>query len=57
VILLAGRAQAGRRETSAIGVESAYPVARTPAEVRAALADPVGPLADLAHRVARTWSR
>jgi glycerate kinase len=57
VIVLAGQVLVGRREMSAIGVESAYPVARTPAEVRAALADPVTTLADRAQRVARTWSR
>lgn len=57
VIVLAGQVQLGRRELSTIGVESAYPVARTPEEVRAALDDPVGTLADRAQRVARTWSR
>jgi glycerate kinase len=57
VIVLAGQVQVGRRELAAIGVEAAYPVARTPGEVRAALTDPVGTLADSAERVARTWSR
>jgi glycerate kinase len=57
VIVLAGQVQVGRRELAAIGVESAYPVARTPVEVRAALTDPVGTLADSAERVARIWSR
>lgn len=57
VIVVAGQVRVGHREMSAIGVESAYPVARTPAEVRAALADPVRTLADRAQRVARTWSR
>lgn len=57
VIVLAGQVQITRRELAAIGVESAYPVARTPAQVRAALADPVGTLADRAKRVARVWSR
>ncbi|HET9655966.1 MAG TPA: glycerate kinase [Kineosporiaceae bacterium] len=57
VIVLAGQVVVGRRELSSIGVESAYPVARTPPEVRASLADPAGTLADRAQRVARTWSR
>jgi glycerate kinase len=57
VIVVAGQVQVGRRELSALGVESAYPVARTPAELRAALADPAGTLAARAHRVARIWSR
>jgi glycerate kinase len=56
VIVLAGQVQVGRREMSAMGIESAYPVARTPAELRDALADPVGTLAQRAARVARTWS-
>jgi glycerate kinase len=57
VVVIAGQVQVGRREALAIGVESAYPVARNPQEVDAALADPVGTLADRAERVARTWSR
>jgi glycerate kinase len=56
VIVVAGQVRVGRREMAAIGVESAYPVARTPAEVAAAFADPIGTLADRAQRVARTWS-
>ncbi|HEX2804711.1 MAG TPA: glycerate kinase [Kineosporiaceae bacterium] len=57
VVVIAGQVQVGRREALAIGVESAYPVARTPQEVDAAIADPAGTLADRAERVARTWSR
>jgi glycerate kinase len=57
VVVIAGQVQVGRREALAIGVESAYPVARTPQEVEAAMADPAGTLADRAERVARTWSR
>jgi glycerate kinase len=57
VVVIAGQVEVGRRESLAIGVESAYPVARTPQEVAAALADPAGTLADRAERVARTWSR
>jgi glycerate 2-kinase len=57
VVVVAGQVEVGRREALSIGVESAYPVARTPQEVRAALADPRATLADRAARVARTWSR
>jgi glycerate kinase len=57
VIVVAGQVQVGRREMAAIGVKSAYPVARTPAEIRAALADPAGALSERAQRVARAWSR
>jgi glycerate kinase len=56
VVVVAGQVEVGRREALAAGVESAYPVARTPAELRAALADPAGTLAARAERVARTWS-
>jgi glycerate kinase len=47
VVVVAGQVLVGRREAQSIGIESAYPVARTPAEVDAARAE----------RVARTWSR
>jgi glycerate 2-kinase len=57
VVVIAGQVQVGRRESLAIGVESAYPVAETPEQVAAALADPVGTLAARAARVAGTWSR
>ncbi|HEY6796961.1 MAG TPA: glycerate kinase [Kineosporiaceae bacterium] len=57
VVVVAGQVEVGRREALAIGVESAYPVARTPGEVTMALADPYRSLADRAARVARTWSR
>lgn len=57
VVVVAGQVQVGRRELAAIGVESAHPVARTPAEVRAAHADPAGTLADRVRRVARSRSR
>lgn len=55
-VAVAGQVQVGRRELLSVGVESAYPVARTPQEVQASLADPAGRLADRAERVARTWS-
>ena len=53
---LAGRVLAGSREMRALGVESAYSVVELVGEERA-FADPAGALADLAERVARTWSR
>jgi len=56
VVVIAGQVLVGRREALAAGVETAYPVARTPAEVTRALADPYGTLAGRAERVARTWS-
>jgi glycerate kinase len=55
-IVIAGQVDVGRREALAIGVESAYPVATTPDEVAAALADPVSGLVERAARAARTWS-
>ncbi|MDQ1288458.1 MAG: glycerate 2-kinase [Actinomycetota bacterium] len=57
VVVIAGQVMVGRREALEIGVESVYPVARTPAEVEEALADPVATLTARAERVARTWSR
>jgi glycerate kinase len=55
-VAIAGQVLVGRRELLSVGVESAYPVARTPAEVEQSLADPAGRLAARAERVARTWS-
>ncbi|HEU4568451.1 MAG TPA: glycerate kinase [Marmoricola sp.] len=55
-IVLAGRVQIGARETRAIGVESAYSLTELVGEERA-LQQPREALADLAARVARTWSR
>jgi len=56
VIVLAGQVEVGRREAQAVGIEAAYPVATSPQEVAASLADPAGALASLAQRIARTWS-
>lgn len=54
-IVLAGRVDVGAREMRAMGVEAAYGVTdRISAE--ASFADPARHLADLAQRVARTWS-
>jgi glycerate kinase len=54
-IVLAGQVGLGSRETRALGVESAYSIVDLVGEQRA-LGDPAGALADLAERVARTWS-
>jgi glycerate 2-kinase len=56
-IVLAGQVKAGRREMSAVGVESAYSVAESAGSARAALEHPAEQLTRLAERVARTWSR
>ena len=55
-IALAGQVLVGSREMRTLGVESAYSLVELVGEERA-LADPAGALADLAERVARTWSR
>lgn len=55
-VALAGQVLVGAREMRALGVESAYSVVDLVGEERA-FADPAGALADLAARVARTWSR
>ena len=55
-VAVAGQVLVGRRELLSVGVESAYPVARTPTEIVRSLADPAARLADRAERVARTWS-
>jgi glycerate kinase len=55
-VVLAGQVHVGSREMRALGVESAYSLLEAAGEERA-FADPAGALADLAERVARTWSR
>lgn len=55
-VALAGQVLVGSREMRALGVESAYALVDLVGEDRA-FADPAGSLADLAARVARTWSR
>jgi glycerate kinase len=57
VIVVAGRVEVGRRESTSIGVESCYPVADTDAQLLAALRDPFAALSVRTARVARTWSR
>jgi glycerate 2-kinase len=54
-IALAGRVLVGSREMRALGVESAYAMVDLVGEERS-LAEPEAALADLAERVARTWS-
>jgi glycerate 2-kinase len=56
-VVLAGRIEVGRREMAAVGVESAYSVVDLAGSVDAALDRPAERLAELAARVARTWSR
>ena len=55
-VVLAGQVHVGSREMRALGIESAYSLVDAVGEARA-FADPAGALADLAERVARTWSR
>jgi len=55
-VALAGQVLVGSREMRALGIESAYSLVDLVGEDRA-FADPAGALADLAERVARTWSR
>lgn len=54
-IVLAGRVAVGAREMRAMGVESAYGVADLLGEERS-LAEPAHALAELAERIAGTWS-
>lgn len=55
-IVLAGRVAVGVREMRALGVEAAYSLLDAVGEERA-FAEPAAALAELAERVARTWSR
>ncbi len=54
-IALAGRVDVGSREMRALGMESAYSMVDLVGEARS-LEAPYAALADLAHRVARSWS-
>ncbi len=54
-IALAGQVLVGSREMRVLGVESAYSMVELVGEERS-FADPAGALAELAARVARTWS-
>lgn len=55
-VAIAGQVLVGSREMRALGVESAYSLVDAVGEERA-FGDPAGALADVAARVARTWSR
>ena len=54
-IALAGQVLVGSREMRALGIESAYSLVDLVGEERA-VAEPAEALAELAQRVARTWS-
>ena len=54
-VALAGRVLVGSREMRALGVESAYAMVDVVGEERS-LGEPAAALAELAERVARTWS-
>ncbi len=54
-IVLAGQVVVGSREMRAMGVESAYAMSDL-VGIDAAMGEPYASLADLAERVARTWS-
>lgn len=54
-IALAGQVTVGQREMRAMGIESAYSMTELSGSERS-FGDPAGALADLAERVARTWS-
>jgi glycerate kinase len=55
-VVIAGQVLVGAREMRALGIESAYSLVSLVGEERA-FGDPAGAVADLAARVARTWSR
>ncbi len=55
-VAVAGQVLVGAREMRALGVESGYSLVELVGRERA-FADPAGSLADVAERVARTWSR
>jgi glycerate kinase len=55
-VAVAGQVLIGSREMRALGIESAYSLVDLVGKERA-FADPDGALADVAERVARTWSR
>jgi glycerate kinase len=56
VVVIAGQAVVGRRETMELGVSGTYAVAENPVQLAAALADPAGTLSARTARVATTWS-
>jgi glycerate kinase len=56
VVVIAGQVHVARREFMALGVESAYAVAGTQAEIADSLGSPTATLVSRAEAVARTWS-
>jgi glycerate kinase len=56
IVVIAGQALVGRRETMALGISGTYAVAENPGQIAAALADPAGTLSARTTRVATTWS-
>ncbi|GGD18083.1 glycerate kinase [Nocardioides daphniae] len=54
-VTLAGQVLVGARETRALGMDAAYSMVELVGEERS-FADPAGALADLAERVARSWT-
>lgn len=55
-VLLAGEAEAGRREAMTLGVDGLYPVVEDPRRRARVLADPAAAIAARTVRVARTWT-
>ncbi|GAB3858545.1 glycerate kinase [Nocardioides maradonensis] len=55
-VVIAGRVDVGAREMRALGMDAAYSLAESAGHDRA-LAEPAAVLAEVAERVARTWSR
>lgn len=55
-VVLAGRVLVGRREFAAAGIDAAYSVEEVAGSLEAARAEPAARLADLAERVARSWT-
>lgn len=56
VVVIAGQAMLGRRDSMELGISGTYAVAENPSQVAAALADPAGTLSRRTQRVATTWS-
>ena len=57
VVVVAGQALVGRRESMTLGLAGTYAIAARPPDVASALADPAAAVRARTARVARTWSR
>jgi glycerate kinase len=55
-VVLAGRVMLGRREFAAAGIDAAYSISEMAGSAERAQAEPAARLADLAERVARSWT-